>query len=192
MAESGGGRGQILASHSWPCVSWQSPDNTGAAVFARLSRIDVMRVYFARQIWAKSYQILSAVTPDSFIFCHSIAHSCIRARDARGKVCGCDGGTDGGIGAPVGTAGLARSGGGRTVAGIPTPAGRSGGSGAVNGGRGWAGMSSAHAGPWVICTAANMPSHAERFRARCLPRIGPKRGRRRASVRIVLTIFVHS
>ena len=70
-----------------------------------------IKVHFVRQTLAKSYQILSAAAPDSFIFCHSSPHSCIRLRDAGGKTCGCDGGSAGGVGAPIGTAGLAGAGG---------------------------------------------------------------------------------
>jgi hypothetical protein len=72
------------------------------------------------------------------------------------------------------------------------PTGRSGGSGAMNGGRGCACMSSALAGCGVICTAANTPIQAERSRVRCLPRICPKGSLIFASVRILLTKFVHS
>jgi len=88
-----------------------SPESTGGAGLARLRFFEVMRVYFTRQFWAKSYQILSAAAPDSFIFCHSTAHSCIRARDAGGKFRGCGGGSDGGIGAPSGAAEPAGGGG---------------------------------------------------------------------------------
>jgi hypothetical protein len=70
-----------------------------------------MKVHFVRQTLAKSYQILSAAAPDSFIFCHSSPHSCIRLRDAGGKTCGCDGGCAGGVGTPIGTAGFAGAGG---------------------------------------------------------------------------------
>ena len=151
-----------------------------------------MKNHFARQFWAKSYQILSAAAPDSFIFCHSAAHSCIRARDAGGRFRGCGGGSDGGIGAPSGTAGPAGAGEGCAFAGLPMPAGRSGGSGAVNGGRGCACVSSAHAGCGVICTAAKTPIQAERSRTRCLPRNCPKGSLIFASVRILLTKFVRS
>jgi hypothetical protein len=50
-----------------------------------------LKVHFARQIRAKSSQILSAAAPVSFIFCHSSPHACIRARDAGGKFRGCGG-----------------------------------------------------------------------------------------------------
>jgi hypothetical protein len=44
-----------------------------------------LKVHFARQIRAKSNQVVSAAAPVSFIFCHSSPQACIRARDAGGK-----------------------------------------------------------------------------------------------------------
>jgi hypothetical protein len=51
-----------------------------------------LKVHFARQIRAKSNQVVSAAAPVSFIFCHSSPHACIRARDAGGKSRGGGGG----------------------------------------------------------------------------------------------------
>jgi hypothetical protein len=52
-----------------------------------------LKAHFARQIRAKSSQVLFAAAPVSFIFCHSSPHMCIRARDAGGKFRGGAGGS---------------------------------------------------------------------------------------------------
>ena len=65
------------------------PATAPSSVSVRRKRL---KAHFARQIWAKSNQVLSAAAPVSFIFCHSSPHACIRARDAGGKFRGSGGG----------------------------------------------------------------------------------------------------
>ena len=106
-----------------------------------------LKAHFARQIRAKSCQVLSAVAPVSFIFCHSSPHACIRARDAGGKFRGSGGGSRCGVGASIGAAEIAGAEGKSIVARPPSgPAGRAGGSGTMNDGFGFAAASSANAG----------------------------------------------
>ena len=138
-----------------------------------------MKVHFARQTRAKSNQILSAAAPDSFIFCHSTPHSCIRVRVAGGKCRGCNGRSAGGVGAAI------------AGAGTPASAGRTGGSGAVNGGRGLAGSSSANTGE-DICAAVKKTSPVARITARSRLGNWPKTGRSCAFVRVVITVLVRS
>jgi hypothetical protein len=89
---------------------WQRPDSVSAAALGRFIFSMQMDVHFVRQTVAKLNQILSAAAPDSFIFCHSSAHSCIRLRDAGGKAFGC-GGVDESVDASLGMAGFAGAGG---------------------------------------------------------------------------------
>ncbi len=106
-----------------------------------------LKAHFGRQIRAKSNQVLSAAAPVSFIFCHSSPHACIRARDAGGKVRGCGGGSGCGLGASIGAAEIAGAEGKPIVARPPAgPAGRAGGSGAVNDGFDFSTASRANAG----------------------------------------------
>jgi hypothetical protein len=126
-----------------------------------------LKAHFARQIRAKSSQVSSAAAPVSFIFCHSSPHACIRARVAGGKFRGSGWGSRCGVGASIGAAEIAGADGKSIVARPPArPAGRGGGSGAVNDGFGFAAASSANAGQRASCAAAKTSHARSRVNAR--------------------------
>jgi hypothetical protein len=120
-----------------------------------------LKAHFARQIRAKSNQVLSAAAPVSFNFFHSNPHACILARDAGGKLRGGGGGSSRVVGASIGAAEIAGAEGKSIIARSPAgPAGRGGGSGAENDGFAFAAASSANAGRRASC-AAGKASHAK-------------------------------
>lgn len=73
----------------------QRASDVGAAMAlpSGVVRRKPLKAQFARQIRAKSCQVLSAAAPVSFIFRHSSPHACMRARDAGGKSRGCGAGS---------------------------------------------------------------------------------------------------
>lgn len=89
--------------------------------------------HLVRQAWAKSNQVLSAAAPDCFIFCHSSAHACIRAREAGGRLRGCESSTVDGVFTGAAAGGSAER---SSIVADPSagPRGRAGGSGTTAGG----------------------------------------------------------
>lgn len=121
-----------------------------------------IKIYFVRQICAKSYQILSAAAPDCFIFCHSTPHSRMRLRDAGGRLRGWGGGSS--MGSPDGTEEFAgketggAEGAGTVASSPPTSGGRTGGKGTTKEARGLIGESSARAGDGANAAPASKTS----------------------------------
>jgi hypothetical protein len=139
--------------------------------------------HLARQVCAKSNQVLSAAAPDCFIFCHSTPQACIRAREAGGKVLGCSNCTRSGTSA--GVAGGVRAGGfaaPRSLsAGSP---GRCGGRGTETGGFIFDTAPAVQAGQRAGRAAAN--ASQPRARTDAIP---PRERRAMAHLTLFMTLF---